>query len=135
MGLVMPPPLQLVHRGQLIWQQLKRLALIKPTPPQPSTAQCSLIPVQPSTAKYSQYPNPTRNPNFLVKPDPKSKSLTRQTLNISIQTEGSPSKVWIKRHRQTDYPSSTDLLAKVLIFRESHLAPLDLLEKEKIFST
>ena len=29
----MPPPLQLVHRGQLIWQQLKRLALIKPTPP------------------------------------------------------------------------------------------------------
>ena len=66
----MPPPLQLVHRGQLIWQQLKRLALIKPTPPQPSTAQCSLIPVQPSTAKYSQYPIPTQNPNFLVKPDP-----------------------------------------------------------------
>ena len=55
--------------------------------------------------------------------------------NISIQTGGSPSKVRIKRHRQTDYPSSTDLLAKVLIFRKSHLAPLDLLEKEKIFST
>ena len=49
--------------------------------------------------------------------------------NISIQTEGSPSKVWIKRHRQTDYPSLTDVLAKVLIFRESHVAPLDLIEK------
>ena len=47
-----------------------RWRLIKPTPPQPSTARCSLIPVQPSTAKYSQYPNLTRNPNFLVKPDP-----------------------------------------------------------------
>ena len=53
-----------INASWIIWR------LIKPTPPQPSTAQCSLIPVQPSTAKYSQYPNPTRNPNFLVKPDP-----------------------------------------------------------------
>ena len=53
-----------IYASWIIWR------LIKPTPPQPSTAQCSLIPVQPSTAKYSQYPNPTRNPNFLVKPDP-----------------------------------------------------------------
>ena len=33
----------------------------------PTTAQYR--PVQ-SNTKYSQYPNPTRNPNFLVKPDP-----------------------------------------------------------------
>ena len=33
-----------------------------------ATAQYSLV--QPSIAKYSQYPNPTRNLNFLVKPDP-----------------------------------------------------------------
>ena len=30
--------------------------------------------------KYAQYPNPTRNPNFLVKPDPKSKSPSRHGL-------------------------------------------------------
>ena len=55
--------------------------------------------------------------------------------DICIQTGGSTSKVRITRHRQTDYPSSTDLLAKVLNFCESYVAPLDLLENVKIFST
>ena len=36
----------------------------------PTTAQYRPVQSNTSTAQYSQYPNPTRNPNFLVKPDP-----------------------------------------------------------------
>ena len=36
----------------------------------PTTAQYRPVQSSTSTAQYSQYPNPTRNPNCLVKPDP-----------------------------------------------------------------
>ena len=54
----------------------------------PTTAQYRPVQSNTSTAqytKYIQYPNPTRNPNFLVKPDPKLKSPTRQTLIIGLR--------------------------------------------------